>query len=181
MHLLLEPFLRLFASLVSHGGTPHTDRNQYGPVLIYPLRPGVTAFFLGCFAFAVFALAADAPALLHRNVPTVHPVRLALALVLAALAIAMLARTLSLDEQGLHLRSLLGRPHIDIPWSDLHHVERYQSRSAGKATWFLRSADQLTTLTLPEMTYNTAHLLAEIRRRQPLPDLPHVRRHWYGN
>ena len=179
MHLLLEPFLRLFASLVSRGGRPHADRNQYGPVLIYPLRPGVTAFFLGCLAFAIFALAIDVPALLHHQ--PIHPVRLPFAFVLGSLAFTMLARTLSLDEQGLHLRSLLGRPHIDIPWSDLHHVERYQSRSAGKATWFLRSADNRTTLTLPEMTYNTAHLLAEIRRRQPLPELPHVRRHWYGN
>lgn len=181
MHLLLEPLLRLFASLVSHGGAPHADRNQYGSVLIYPLRPGITLFFLGCLAFTVFALAADTPALLHHPGHILHPLRLALALVLGTLAIIMLPRTLSLDEQGLHLRSLLGRPHTDIPWSDLHHVERYQSRSAGKATWFLRSADNRTTLTLPEMTYNTAHLLAEIRRRQPLPELPHLRRHWYGN
>ena len=95
MHLLLEPFLRLFASLVSHGGQPHPDRNQFGPVLIYPLRPGVSAFFLGCLAFTVFALATDVPAFLHHQ--PIHPLRLSLALVLGALASAMLARTVSLD------------------------------------------------------------------------------------
>ncbi len=139
MHLLLEPLLRLFASLVSRGGQPHPDRNQYGPVLIYPLRPGLTLLFLGCLAFTAFALAADAPALLHHNLPAVHPVRLPFGLLLGTLALSMLARTLSLDEQGLHLRSLFGRPRLDIPWSDLHHVECYQSHSARKTTWFLRS------------------------------------------
>ncbi len=181
MHLLLEPFLRLFASLVSRGGAPHADRNQHGPVLIYPLRPGVTFFLLGCLAFTAFALAADTPAVLHGNLHAVHHYRLPLALILGVSALLLLARTLSLDEQGLHLRSLFGRPHADILWEDLHHVERYQSRSAGKATWFVRSSDGQTSITLPEMTYNTAHLLAEIRRRQSLPEQPHIRRHWYGN
>ncbi len=179
MHLLHEPLLRLFASLISRGGRPRPDRNQYGPVLIYPLRPGVLAFFLGCLAFTVFALATDVPAFLRHQ--TIHPVRLSLALVLGTLASAMLARTLSVDEQGLHLRSRFGRPRTHIPWSELHHVERYQSRSAGKATWFFRSSNNRTTLAVPEMTYNTPHLLAEIRRRQHLPEQPHVRRHWYGN
>ncbi len=180
MHLLLEPLLRLFASLVSRGGQPHSDRNQYGPVLIYPLRPGVTLFFLGCLAFTAFSIAVDLRPILHLGLNAPHPWRLLLALSFGALALVILTRTLSLDEQGLHLRSLFG-PRTDISWSDLHHVERYQSRSAGKATWFFRSADSRTSLTVPEMTYNTTHLLAEIRLRQPLPEQPHIRRHWYGN
>ena len=181
MHLLLEPLLRLFASLVSRGGQPHPDRNQYGPVLVYPLRPGISLFFLGCLAVTAVSVAVDLRPVLHLGLAAPHPWRFLLALCLGALALVMLTRTLSLDEQGLHLRSLLGHHHVDIPWSDLHHVERYQSRFAGRAIWFLRSADTRTTLTVPEMTYNTAHLLAEIRRRQSLPELPHVRRHWYGN
>ena len=180
MHLLLEPLLRLFASLVSRGGAPHPDRNQYGPVLIYPLRPGVSLFFLGCLAVTAVSGSEDLGSVLHLGRDAPHPWRLLLALCLGPLALVMLTRTLSLDEQGLHLRSLFG-PHTDIAWADLHHVERYQSRSAGKATWFFRSVDHRTTITVPEMTYNTSHLLAEIRSHQPLPELPHVRRHWYGN
>ena len=176
MHLLLEPFLRLFAALVSRGGLPRQEHNQFGPVLVYPLRPGIALFLLGCLLFSLYAFAVYLPAALRGNL---HPLPLALATFLLPLALLLLTRTLSLDEQGLHRRDLLG-PATTILWPDLHHVERYHSRSAGKDTFFLRSADNHTTLTLPEMTYNTTHLLAEIRQRVPLPEQPRHRRQWYG-
>ncbi len=179
MHFLLEPLLRLFANLVSHGGQPRLDRNQDGPVLIYPLRPGTLLFVLLALVFFVWVLATDLPLLLRGSFRSIRPFPLVVALVVGPLAIPLLTRTLSLDEEGLHLRSFLGRD-TSIAWNDLHQVERYQSRSAGKSTWYLRSADNRTTITLPEMTYNTDHLLRTIRERVPLPEHPRQRRHWYG-
>ena len=179
MHLLLEPLLRLFAALVSHGGLPRQDRNQFGPVLIYPLRPGLAALLLAGLLFSVYALAINLPAALHGQFHALHPLPLALAAFLLPLSLLLFTRTLNLDEQGLHRRDiLLGT--TTITWPDLHHVERYASRSSGKDTFFLRSASTRTTITVPEMTYNTTHLLAEIRKRIPLPEQPRRRRHWYG-
>ncbi len=185
MELLLKPLMRLFAALVSRGGDPRPDCDRFGqPNLVYPLRPGTLVFFLCSLAFSIYTLAINVPLLLQGRFSQVHRYQLPLGLLLGILALVMLNRTLSLNDEGIHLRQAFGRS-TSIPFTALHHVERYRSSSAGKATWFLRSVpDPLTgrdqTITLPEMTYNVDHLLRSIRERTPLPEQPRQRRHWYG-
>ena len=185
MHFLIESLLRLFASLVSHGGEPRPDRNRSGePVLLYPLRPGTFVFLLLGGLFAIYVLSDNTLRVFHHGITAIRPWQLALGLFLGIVATALLSRTLALEEKGIRLRSAFGR-NTFIPFSDMHHVERYNSASARKATWFLRSnrdpvTGRHTTITLPEMTYNVEHLLSEIRQRTSLPELPRQKRHWYG-
>jgi hypothetical protein len=186
MHLLLEPLLRLFATLVSRGGEPRQNSGEgiAGIGLLYPLRPGTFLFLLGCLAFLAVILVHNLPLLLRGDFNHLQRRALPLALFLGAVSLSLLTRTVLLDEAGLSVRYRVS-PRRLISWSALSHVELQQSRSSGRGTWFFRSTPapstgRITTIILPEMSYNVSHLLAEIDRRHPLQVTPYHRRHWYG-
>jgi hypothetical protein len=131
MHFLITAMLRLVASVVSRGGEPRQETRDGRFGLTYPLRPGP-------FAFAVAALGCGVY-LMVWPVRVVERVEsLLLGMFLVAVASFLLTRTLRLDEEGLSLRSVFAGTRR-IKWSAFSHVERYQSTSAGKATWFIRS------------------------------------------
>ena len=176
MHFLIEVLLRLFASMVSRGGAPRQETRDGRFGLTYPLRPGMFVYALGSLGCGVYLILVPVQVMDRWQ-------SLLLGVFLVVTASFLLTRTLRLDEEGLSLRSVFTGTQR-IGWSEFSHVERYQSTTAGKATWFIRSVPGVggkdTTITLPEMSYNTDDLLGKLRERVALPEWPRKKRHWWG-
>ncbi len=188
--LTLRALLRLFGTVVSHGGQPREDNRRGSFGLTYPLRPGYFAFCIGMLIAAVWLLQRNLPLLLqHRFAEIAWPEAAFMVLLLVA-GLVLPTRVVRLDEDGLSSRWLLG-PKKVIGWDEFSHVEQYRSSVAGKGTWFFRSRPmpdptagsgrgEVRTIILSEMAYNTGDLLIALRRRIALPEKPRQRAHWWG-
>ena len=179
---VLQALLRLFGTIVSHGGQPREDNRDGSFGLTYPMRPGYFAFCLCMLVVAVWLLQRNLPLSLRHRLTQV-PLREATFMAFLLLAGLLLpTRVVRLDEQGLSSRWLLGPKKI-IGWSEFSHVEQYRSGVAGKSTWYFRSRliqSKVRTITLSEMAYNTDNLITALRQRIALPERPRKRAHWWG-
>jgi len=169
----LMAFLWGLGKLLSLGGKPE----QRGTAIYYNVKPMMRVIIWVSAIASLVAIWSGIQGFRHANT-ALGVIFLSIGVTFLLIA-AICPSQIILDEPGMVWHRGI-RPDVAIPWAELTHYETIIIPRSMTTNYFFRGANG-QTIVVSSTGFDVTDMLERIRQRQPCPQQPFKRQHWYGS